>query len=47
MKYEETGAVIGTRDKDYDLIWFPQTWLPQSALRVQNALYRAPVPVFI
>ena len=35
MRHEETGEVTGTRDKDYDLIWFVETCL-KNALRLQT-----------
>jgi hypothetical protein len=35
MRHEETGEVTGTRDKDYDLIWFVETCL-RNALRLQT-----------
>ena len=35
MEHEETGAVTGTKDKDYDLIWFVQACL-KNALRLQT-----------
>jgi hypothetical protein len=35
MKHEETGAVTGTKDKDYDLIWFVQACL-KNALKLDT-----------
>jgi len=37
---EETGEVTGTRDKDYDLIWFVETCL-KNALRLQTYIHDA------
>ncbi len=31
----ETGSVTGTKDKDYDLIWFTEACL-QNALRLET-----------
>ena len=35
MGNTETGDVTGTRDKDYDIIWFTETCL-SNALRLEN-----------
>jgi len=35
MRHEETGEITGTRDKDYDLIWFVETCL-KNTLRLQT-----------
>ncbi|MEF9411854.1 hypothetical protein V4F30_24460 [Rhodococcus sp. IITD102] len=35
MTSEETGSVTGTRDKDYDLIWFVEACL-SNALRLDT-----------
>jgi hypothetical protein len=32
---EETGQITGTKDKDYDLIWFTERCL-SNALRLEN-----------
>jgi len=37
---QETGRVTGTKDKDYDLIWFTEQCL-QNALRLQTYIQDA------
>jgi hypothetical protein len=33
MRLEVTGAISGTRDKDYDLVWFVETCLKKPCGR--------------
>lgn len=40
MAMQETGRVTGTKDKDYDLIWFTEQCL-QNALRLQTYIQDA------
>lgn len=40
MSDEETGDVTGTRDKDYNLIWFVEASL-SNALRMENYIQDA------
>lgn len=40
MSDEETGDVTGTRDKDYNLIWFVEASL-NNALRMENYIHDA------
>ncbi len=37
---EETGQITGTKDKDYDLIWFTEQCLC-NALRLENYVHDA------
>jgi hypothetical protein len=37
---EETGQITGTKDKEYDLIWFTETCL-NNALRLENYVHDA------
>ncbi|KAF0957371.1 hypothetical protein [Rhodococcus sp. T7] len=40
MSDEETGVVTGTKDKDYNLIWFVEASL-SNALRMENYIQDA------
>jgi hypothetical protein len=40
MSDEETGAVTGTKDKDYNLIWFVEASL-SNALRMETYIHDA------
>jgi hypothetical protein len=40
MAMQEAGRVTGTKDKDYDLIWFTEQCL-QNALRLQTYIQDA------
>jgi hypothetical protein len=33
MRHEVTGEITGTRDKDYDLVWFVETCLKKPCGR--------------
>jgi hypothetical protein len=37
---QETGHITGTKDKDYDLIWFTERCL-NNALRLENYIHDA------